>query len=132
MEVGCEVAILRRIPVMTGRNMIVRQVRRAAGGRPVLVLRVIEAELDALLLTLLREFAKRIAMKGRSGRNIEAICLRIEHGEAIVMFGCDDDVLHARRLRERDDIVRIECAGIEAAGKCLVVGNRDPGWRRCS
>src|ERR1700679_1830220 len=100
---------------MTGRNMISRQVRRPAGGGPVLVLRIIEAELEALLLTLLGEFANRIAMERRSGHNIESVCLRIEHGEAIVMFRRDNDVLHARRLRERDDIVRIERARVETA-----------------
>ena len=51
-----EVAILRWIPVMIRRIMIAGLVSCASRGRPVLILRVVEAELDALLMRFCGEF----------------------------------------------------------------------------
>src|SRR5580692_1934863 len=42
------------------------------------------------------------------------------------MFGCNDDVTNAGRLRERNDIVGAERCGIELRCKCFVIRN----WNR--
>ena len=89
----------------------------AAGGGPVLRLRVVEAELDALLAALFGEFFEGIALEGRGVDDVEGIGLGVEHGEAVVVFGGDDDVLHAGGLGERDDVVGVEAGGIELAGE---------------
>src|ERR1700684_1425300 len=85
----------------------------AARSGPVLVLRVIESELDALFPALLSQLANWIAVEWRVRDNIERICLGVEHGEAVMVLSCDHDVLHARRFRQRNNVVRAECRGIE-------------------
>ena len=52
VEVGVEVAVLCLVPVVGGRLVVAGLVGGAAGGGPVLILRVVEAELDALLAAL--------------------------------------------------------------------------------
>ena len=102
----------------------------AAGCGPVLVLRVVEAELDALLAALLGELFEGIAMEGCGGDDVEGIGLGVEHGEAVVVLGGDDDVLHAGGFGEGDDVVGVEAGGVELRwrGPC----SRRRGWRRCS
>ena len=47
-----------------------------------------------------------IALERRGGDDVEGVGLRVEHGEAIVVLGGDDDVLHAGGFGEGDDVVR--------------------------
>jgi hypothetical protein len=75
-----------------------------------------------LLSALLRQFADGIATKGCRGDDIKGICFGVEHGEAVMMFGGNDDVLHPRRLGESYDVMGIEACGIELRGESLVVG----------
>ena len=58
---------------------------------------------------------------------IPGICFGVEHREAVMMFGCNDDVLHPGRLGEGHDIVRAEADRIELRGERLVVRNGDGG-----
>ena len=92
--------------------MIAGLVSRATGCSPVLILRVVEAELHPLLLALLGQFADRIAMKGRGGDDIEGIRLGVEHREAVMMLGCDDDVFHPGRLGEGNDSWALNFVGL--------------------
>ena len=98
VKVGVEVAVLRLIPVMRGQIVMAGLIGAASRRGPVLILRIVEAELHALLLAFLGELADRVAMK-RCGRDdVEGIGFGIEHGEAIVVLRGDDDVLHPGRL----------------------------------
>ena len=56
MEVLVEAAVLRWIPVAVSAVVIAAYGRGAAGCGPVLGLRVVEAELDALFAALFGEF----------------------------------------------------------------------------
>ena len=96
--------------------MIAASVGGAAGCGPVLSLRVVEAELDALLAALVGEFLERVALEGRGGDDVEGVGLGVEHGEAVVVLGGDDDVLHAGGFGQRDDVVRAEAGGVELLG----------------
>ena len=127
MEVGVEVAILGFVPVAGLGVVVVAEDGGATGGGPVLRLRVVEAKFDALLFALDGELAEGIAFEGGSGDDVEGISFRVEHGEAVVMLGGDDDVLHPGRFGESDDIVRAEGGGIESGGEGFVVGDRDRG-----
>ena len=112
---------------MGGGRMVAGLRALAPGAGPILILRVVEAELDALLAALLGQLAQRIAMEGRGGDDVEGVCFGIEHGEAVVMLGGDDDVLHAGGFGQGDDVVRAEAGGVELACEGLVVGDRDGG-----
>src|ERR1700690_2198314 len=98
MKVSSIVAVLGRVPVMCRKVMIAGLVGRAAGCCPVLILRVVEAELHALLAALLGQLADRIPMERCGGDDIKGICFGVEHGEAVMMLGGDDDVSHPGRL----------------------------------
>ncbi len=97
----------------------------SAGGGPVLGLRVVEAELDALLAALFGEFLEWVALEGSGGDDVEGVDLGVEHGEAVVVLGGDDDVLHAGGFGEGDDVVGGEAGGIEVFGEGFVVGDGD-------
>ena len=127
VEVVVEAAILGFIPVVVGSVAVSRGVGGAAGVGPVLVLRVVEAELDALLAALFGEFFEGVALEGSGGDDVEGIDLGVEHGEAVVVLGGDDDVLHAGGLGEGDDVVGAEAGGVELRGEGLVVGDGDGG-----
>ena len=73
------------------------------------------------MLALFGEFAHRVALKGRGGDDVEGVDFGVEHGEAVVMLGGDDDVLHAGGFGEGDDVMRVEAGGIELRGESLVV-----------
>src|ERR1700721_746171 len=64
MQVSCKVAVLCRIPVVSRKIMTGSLVGRATRRSPILILRIVEAELHALLAALLGQFADRIALKG--------------------------------------------------------------------
>ena len=64
MQISCKVAVLGRVPVMCGKVVTGSLVGRATGCCPVLSLRVVKAELHALLAAGLGQLADRIAMKG--------------------------------------------------------------------
>lgn len=123
VEVIIEGAVLGFIPVSGLLVVISANGCGASGGGPVLRLRVVEAELDALLAALLGEFLDGISVEGCGGDDIEGVDLGVEHGEAIVVLGGDDDVLHAGALGERHDVVRGEAGGIELLCEALVVGD---------
>ena len=125
MKVACKIAVLRWIPVVGRQVMAIPFIGCATRRRPILVLRVVEAELDALLPALLRKFTNGVAVKRRCRNDVKRIRLRIEHGKAVMMLGGDDDVFHACRFRERDDIVRTERGRVELRRKLLVVCDRD-------
>ncbi len=125
MEVVVEAAVLSLVPVAGLLVVIAADGGGSAGGGPVLGLRVVEAELDALLAALFGELLERIALEGSGGDDVEGVDLGVEHGEAVVVLGGDDDVLHAGGLGEGDDVVRAEAGGIELRGEGLVVGDGD-------
>ncbi len=66
-------------------------------------------------------------MKGCGRDDVEGIGLGVEHGEAVMMLGGDDDVFHPGRLGEGDDVMRIERRGVELRGESLVVLHRNGG-----
>ena len=76
-------------------------------------------------LALVRQLAQWVAMKGRGVDDVERIGLGVEHGEAVVVLGGDDDVLHAGGLGQRHHIMRIEAGGLNLRRQSLVVGDRD-------
>ena len=100
-----------------GRGCRVRW--RAAGSGPVLGLGVVEAELDALLAAFFGELAEGVALEGSGGDDVEGVDLGVEHGEAVVVLGGDDDVLHAGGFCEGDDVVRAEAVGLNCEARAL-------------
>ena len=68
-----------------------------------------------------------IAFERRGGDDVEGICLGVEHGEAVVVLGGDDDVLHAGGFGEGDDVVGAEGGWIELGSEGFVVGYGDGG-----
>jgi len=47
---------------------------------------------------------------------------RLEHGEALVMFGGDDDPFHSGSLGHPHNLTRVKQARVELLGQCHVVG----------
>ena len=78
-----------------------------------------------MFAALLGEFLERVASEGSGGDDVEGIDLGVEHGEAVVMLGGDDDIPHAGGFCESDDIVGTEAGGIEVFGEGFVVGDGD-------
>src|SRR3984957_1456603 len=70
-KVGGKASILGRIPMIGGGLVIVSLVGRSARCSPVLILGVVEAEFDALLAALSREFLERIASERGRLDNVE-------------------------------------------------------------
>jgi hypothetical protein len=127
VEVGGEVAVLGLVPV-EGRGLVVAGlVGRGSGGGPVLILRVVEAEFEALPAALFGQLLEWIAFEGGGGDDVEGVGLGVEHGEAVVVLGGDDDVLHAGGFGEGDDVVGAEGGGVEFGREGFVVGDGDGG-----
>ena len=82
-----------------------------------------------MFAALFGELFERVApLEGSGGDDVEGIGLGVEHGEAVVVLGGDDDVLHAGGCwRESDDVVRAEAGGVELGSEGLVVGYGDRG-----
>ena len=125
VEVVVEAAVLGRVPVAGVVVVVAADGGGSAGGGPVLGLRVVEAEFDALLAALFGEFLEGVALEGGGGDDVEGVDLGVEHGEAVVVLGGDDDVLHAGGFGEGDDVVRGEAGGVEVFGEGFVVGDGD-------
>src|SRR5271168_430330 len=77
VQVSIKIAILRLVPMVGDRIVMVPWVGIAAGGSPVLVLGVVEAELDALLAALLGELTERVALERRGSDDVEGIRFRV-------------------------------------------------------
>ena len=59
-------------------------------------LRVVEEELDALLVALVGQHLQHVLLVGRAVDDVPVGDLRVEHREAVVVLAGDGDVLHAR------------------------------------
>ncbi len=125
VQVVIEAAVLCRVPVAGVGVMVAADSGRSAGGGPVLRLRVVEAEFDALFAALFGEFFEGVAFERGGGDDVEGVDLGVEHGEAVVVLRGDDDVLHAGGLGEGDDVVGAEARWVELGREGLVVGDRD-------
>ena len=66
-------------------------------------------------------------MKGSRSDDVEGVRFRVKHGEAVVMLGGDDDVLHASGLGEGHNIVRIEAGGVKHGREGLIVRDCNGG-----
>jgi len=117
------VAILCGVPVVIGTVVIAGLVRSPARCRPVLILGVVEPKLDALLPALFGELLDWVTVEGGCVDDVEGIGLGVEHREAIVVLGCDDDVLHPRSFGQGNDVMSVEACWIEFAREGLVIGN---------
>ena len=98
--------------------------RKVIGVMPV-ELRVVEEQLEALLSALLGERLEDIFLVRRSRDDVVVGHPGVEHREAVVMLARDGDVLHARGLRERNPLGRIERHRIELRRQLLVIGDGD-------
>ena len=125
VEIAVEITVLCRIPVVGCGIMIAGFVGGSARRGPILVLGVVKAELHPLLPALFAEFAEWVALKGSCGNNVERVCIGVEHGEAVVVLGGDDDILHPRGLGEGHNIPSAEAGGIELGREGLVLRDRD-------
>ena len=96
----------------------------AAGGGPVLVVRVVESEAEARFTAGGGEFLHRIAFEGRGIHDVEGVG-GFEHGESFVMLRGDDDVFHPGGFGDAGDLLGVEFGGIEFAGEGHVFGIRD-------
>ena len=125
LEVVVEAAVLGGVPVAGVFVVAAADDGGASGGGPILRLGVVEAEFEALFAALFGELFEGVAVEGRGCDDVEGVDFGVEHGEAVVMFGGDDDVLHAGGFGEGDDVVCVEAGGVELFGEGLVVGDGD-------
>ena len=125
VEIAVEITVLCRIPVVGCGIMIAGFVGGSARCGPILVLGVIKAKLHTLFLALFAEFAEWVTLKGSCGNNVERVCIGVKHGEAVVVLGGDDDILHPRGLGEGHNIPSAEAGGIELGREGLVLRDRD-------
>lgn len=88
----------------------------AAGGGPVLELGIVEADAETFAVAGGGEFGHEVAVEGRGVADAESADVGAEHGEAFMVLGGDDDVLHPGVLGELHDGVGIELVGTEGGG----------------
>ena len=91
-------------------------VARRVGISPVERLRIIKTKLDPLPVACGTQIRHRIVMPRRRVHDVVVIDLRRPHRKAIVVFRGDDEVFHARPLRERDPRVGVEIGRVEISG----------------
>ena len=89
---------------------------RIVGARPVYV-RIVEVELDAILLTGISELFEHIAVEGSTIDDVIVIGRCLEHREAIVMTGGKGDVAGTGGLERLDPFLGVELGGIETVGQ---------------
>ena len=87
---------------------------------PVKILRIVDTEANVLLCAFIRQLLDDIALERGCIHNIVIGVLRIEETETVMVFGCDHDILHARRLGQRDPIFGIELDRVELRCKLRV------------
>jgi len=116
-KVRVHVTILSRVPVAAGR--------RAARVVPVLRLRVVEAEAQAVLAAGLGQRRQQVLAVRRRVHHVPVRRLRVEQREAVVVFRRDHDILHARLFRQPHPRVRIVLDRVELPGERLVLRHRD-------
>jgi hypothetical protein len=130
VQVGVEVAVLRLVPVVGGPGRGRRsQDGGSAGGGPVLILRVVEAELDALLAALFGELAQRVAVEGRGRDDVERVAFESNMAKpswclaVMTMYFMPADLASAT----------MSCALKPVGLNCgRAPCSRRRGWRRCS
>ena len=96
----------------------------AAGGGPVLVVRIVETEAEAGLAGGDGEFLQRVAGERRGVDDVERMG-GLEHGEAVVVLRGDDDPLHAGGFRDADDLAGVKGGRVEVLRLREVVGLGD-------
>src|SRR5437588_2025615 len=101
--------------------------RRTARVMPVLSLGVVQAELHPMLPAGLRHSRDHVAPEWCRICDVVRAGSGLEHREPVVVLARDDDIFHARCLREGYPFIRIELYRIEL----LCVGGV-PGYRDLS
>ena len=86
--------------------------REVVGVVPV-ELRVVEEELDALLVAGVGQHLQHVLPVGRAVHDVVVAHLRVEHREAVVVLRRDRDVPHARGLGHRHPRRRVVLDGVE-------------------
>jgi hypothetical protein len=105
VEVAVPLALLRAAGI--GARAPAREV---VGVMPV-ELRVVEEELDPLLVALVGQHLEDVLLVGRAVHDVVVGDLGVEHREAVVVLAGDRDVLHARRLHEGHPLRGVELSG---------------------
>ena len=88
---------------------------------PVLGLRIIHTELEALLGALRGELLDNVAFERRGIHYVVIRGIGIEEAEPVVVLGRDDHVFHASLLGEGDPLFRIEIGRVELRRKGFAV-----------
>jgi hypothetical protein len=88
---------------------------------PVLRLRVVDAEQQALLATGVPQLPDYVAMEGRGVHHVVIGHLAVPHGKTIVVLRGDDDVSHASFLCDPRPLVGTEFSRVEHPGNLLAV-----------
>ena len=96
-----------------------------AGIIPILRLRIIKPEPDALLATGLRQLFQYIFSIGSRIHDIPLTSLWIKHCKAIVMLGSDHDIFHACIFGHSHPFIGIKFYRVEFFCELLVISNRD-------
>ena len=92
---------------------------------PVLVLRVVEAELDPRCGARLRQLRQRVAAERRRIDDVVRAARRPEDREPVVVLGGDDQVAHPRLHRQLHPGAGVEAHRVEALGERGVPLARD-------
>ena len=91
---------------------------------PVLGVRVVEAELDALRVAGGLEFGDHVAFKRSGIYDIVIADRRIEEREAVVMLAGDDDIFHPRILGDLHPLGGAELGRVAGFGRAWSI----PQW----
>ena len=94
---------------------------------PVLRLRVVEAEPDAVPGAGLGQLLERVALERRGIHDVVLADLGAIHREAVVVLAGDDDVFHPGVLGQLHPFLGVELHRIELCGKLLVFLHRNLG-----
>ena len=119
----------REVPAVVPRNAragnVTGQVAAAVVFVPVEVLRVVEAELQTVLLACSGKLGDEVALAG--GRVIDVVGVNggAEQRKAVVVLGRDDEVLHADVACKADDLLRIKIDRVEDRCQLFVFRDRD-------
>ena len=117
LNVLMQVTILSLVPMST--------ISSSTGMMPVLRLRIVNAEFDALLAACGSHLSNRVTLERRPVVDVEVIHFGVEHRESLMMLGSHHDVFHPGCLGDAHPLIGVELDRVELLGILRVIGNRN-------
>ena len=124
--------VIRKIPVVGPAHAHVgvsSVVAAAVGIVPVQLLRIVQPELQPMLITGFRQFRNHIPSEGGAFFDIPAVPGGIKEAEPVVMLTGDHHILHTCRFGRQHPFFRIEAHGVESTGQLFILCVGNPEFR---